>query len=227
MGQVQIVLSLQDNKLNLQENKLNLLGNKLAATNQEVQDIKMQLVNGVSARFARLVGEVLPRISNNSDELKLLSEFTKSELKFDEQKRNITSLRLDVLEDLVSKLWNSTLTNNRNTSVSEFGTSIPEIGSSTGNDSSRPEVLTSLNDQLLQDLFNEVNNIRDETASAFETLNSKVENCSKNFRTNFEEETKKMELENIRQDLKKLSIMSMLSSKSKFLNYYTQILLFN
>jgi hypothetical protein len=214
--------NLQDTKLNQQERKISLLEYKLAAKDVEMREIKMKSENEILIRNGKMF-DLQSNLSNFSIELKLLSKFSDSELKQFRQKINETVLRLQVIEDFVSKLGNSTSVKSRNVSVSELGTSTPETGHLTGNLSSRSDVELSVNDQLLRDLFNEVNNVRTETSSKVESLSSKVEildakveNCSKDVRQNFDEESTKTDLEEMRQDLKKLSIISKISSKSEF-----------
>ena len=222
MNLVQNKINQQESKQNQQESKISFLEYKLAAKDVEMREIKMKSENEILIRNGKMF-DIQSNLSNFSIELKLLSKFSDSELKQFRQKINETVLRLQVIEDFVSKLGNSTSVKSRNVSVSELGTSTPETGHLTGNLSSRSEVELSVNDQLLRDLFDEVNNIRTETSSKVESLSSKVEildakveNCSKDVRQNFDEESTKTELEEMRQDLKKLSIISKISSKSEF-----------
>jgi hypothetical protein len=221
-AEVKSKMNLVQTKINQQESKISLLEYKLASKDVEVREIKMKLENEILIRNAKMF-DIQSNLSNFSIELKLLSKFSDSELKQFRQKINETVLRLQVIEDFVSKLGNSTSVKSRNVSVSELGTSTPETGHLTGNLSSRSDVELSVNDQLLRDLFNEVNNVRTETSSKVESLSSKVEildakveNCSKDVRQNFDEESTKTDLEEMRQDLKKLSIISKISSKSEF-----------
>ncbi len=183
----------------LAEKVINLT-NELSSKDQEVK-LKLsakesqitelrQKLTSIDSVLARILKMIL---DDKSQRRSSLAETRQSSSQIDQ-----FSLRIKTLEDLVAKLGNSTLSD-RNRNASEI------------------EVVSDL---LVQDLFSEVNNLRDETT----TLTAKVENCLNLTKTSSlkspqiaeDYSTTREEIEKMKLDLKKVQIMAKLNGKSKF-----------
>jgi hypothetical protein len=188
--------------------KVRNLTNELSNKDQEVK-LKLsakdsqitelkQKLTSIDSVLARILKMILDEKSQRRSSL---AETRQSSSQIDQ-----FSLRIKTLEDLVAKLGNSTLSD-RNRNASEV------------------EVVSDL---LVQDLFSEVNNLRDETT----TLTAKVENCLNLTKTSSlksrpivedESTTTREEMEKMKIDLKKVQIMAKLNGKSKLFDvlFYT------
>ena len=165
----------------------------MASKNTEVTELKQKWIEfktSIDSVMARILKMILDEKSQRRSSL---AETRQSSSQIDQ-----FSLRIKTLEDLVTKLGNSTLSD-RNRNASEI------------------EVVSDL---LVQDLFSEVNNLRDETT----TLTAKVENCLNLTKTSSltsrpivegESTTTREEMEKMKLEWKKMQFMAKLNGKSK------------
>jgi len=165
----------------------------MASKNTEVTELKQKWIEfktSIDSVMARILKMILDKKSQRRSSL---AETRQSSSQIDQ-----FSLRIKTLEDLVAKLGNSTLSD-RNRNASEI------------------EVVSDL---LVQDLFSEVNNLRDETS----TLTAKVENCLNLTKTSSltsrpivedESTTTREEMEKMKLEWKKMQFMAKLNGKSK------------
>jgi hypothetical protein len=165
----------------------------MASKNTEVTELKQKWIEfktSIDSVMARILKMIL---DEKSQRRASLAETRQSSSQIDQ-----FSLRIKTLEDLVAKLGNSTLSD-RNRNASEI------------------EVVSDL---LVQDLFSEVNNLRDEIT----TLTAKVENCLNLTKTSSltsppivedESTTTREEMEKMKLEWKKMQFMAKLNGKSK------------